>query len=73
LSEDLEHALKMELLQMDVKLREKQVIWETPRNIAILLAAWAAIIGTIAGVIGYKAGSAPQRPIIVYSVPAPPK
>jgi len=49
------------------------MIWETPRNITILLTAWSTIIGTIAGVIGYQAGSAPQRPIIVYTMSAPQK
>jgi hypothetical protein len=57
---------KDELLMADVALRTKQKTWETPRNIAIMLGAWAAIVAAVAGVLGYKIGSAPPQQIIVH-------
>jgi len=45
----------------DLNLRRKQAFWETPRNIAILLAATAAI----AGAVGFKIGQTPQPPIVI--------
>jgi anti-sigma-K factor RskA len=60
---DAEHALKMELMQVDIRLQGKQAFWETPRNIAVLIAAVAAI----AGAIGFKLGGMPrQPPIVIY-------
>ncbi len=52
----------------DLDLRRKQDIWETPRNIAILLGATAAI----AGAVGFKIGQTtpPAQPIII-NVPPP--
>jgi hypothetical protein len=38
---------------------------ETPRNIAIMVGATAAIIGAIAGFIGYKIGQTPPAPIVI--------
>ena len=60
--------MKSELLRLDVLLRKKRAWWETPRNFAILLGVFAAVVGAIAGVTGYKIGSAPQQPIIVHVV-----
>jgi hypothetical protein len=40
--------------------------WETPRNIAILTAAIAAITAGVSFVLGYKIGSAPPQQIIVH-------
>jgi|SRR5579871_1727496 len=57
--------LKRELLDMDVHLRGKQVFWETPRAILLIVATTAAV----AGVLGYKIGQAPQ-PIVIQVVPA---
>jgi hypothetical protein len=42
-------ALRMELMQMDIQLRRKQVAWKTPRNIAILAVAIAALAGAFGG------------------------
>jgi hypothetical protein len=69
--------LKDKLLMADLSLRTKQTTWETPRNIAIMLGAWAAIMAAIFGVLGYKIGSAPPQQIIVHLdaplvLPAPP-
>jgi hypothetical protein len=58
-----------ELLKMDIELRRKQVAWETPRNIAILAGAVAALAGIVFGVLGYKIGQTPSPPPIVITVP----
>jgi hypothetical protein len=58
--------LKDQLLMADLALRTKQKTWETPRNIAIMLGAWAAIMAAIFGILGYKIGSTPPQTIIVH-------
>jgi hypothetical protein len=60
-----EPELKLELLVMDVQLRRKQVIWETPRNIAIVVGVIATITGVIAGFVGYKIGQQTPPPIVI--------
>ena len=55
---DDEQALRLELMRMDLQLKTKQAFWETPRNIAILVGAVAAIAGTL----GYKIGATPAPP-----------
>jgi len=66
MSDDVEDNVRVELMKMDLNRTTKQAFWETPRNIAILLGAVAAI----ASVLGYKAGSEPTR-IVVQYLPAP--
>jgi hypothetical protein len=67
-SED-ESRLRLELLRMDIELRRKQIIWETPRNIIILLGTMAAIFAAGFGVLGYKIGQTPPPPPIIINVP----
>jgi hypothetical protein len=55
-------ALQGELLRLDVLLRRKQVFWETPRAILLIVATTAAI----AGVLGFKLGQTPPAPIIIH-------
>jgi hypothetical protein len=62
MTDDDEKLLRQELLVADLDLRRKQGFWETPRNIAILLGVAAAI----AGALGYKIGSTPPAPIVIY-------
>ncbi len=50
----------------DARLKERQSFWETPRNIAILLGAVAALFATVAGLAGYKAGQNAGPPTIVF-------
>ena len=71
-TEDEERELKQELLALDTQLRRKQVAWETPRNIAILAGAVAALSGGLAAWIGYKVGSTPSAPIVI-QLPPPAK
>jgi hypothetical protein len=61
LTDDEEKQLRQELLVADLDLRRKQSFWETPRNIALLLAATAAI----AGAVGFKIGQTPSPPIVI--------
>jgi hypothetical protein len=58
--------LERELLKMDIELRRKQVAWETPRNIAILAGAMAAIFSVTFGVLGYKLAQSPPQTINVH-------
>ena len=64
-----EGRLKLELLKMDIELRRKQVAWETPRNIAILAGAVAAIAATVGGLAGYKIGQTPSPPPVIINLP----
>jgi hypothetical protein len=63
---------RMELLKMDLELRRKQVFWETPRNLAIVLGAMAAIFAAVFGVLGYKIGQTPAPPPVIINLPAAP-
>ena len=60
-----ETELRLELLKMDLDLRRKQIVWETPKNIAILAGTMAAIFAVVFGVLGYKLGQTPAQPIII--------
>jgi hypothetical protein len=51
-----ERDLKVAVMQADLVLKERQAFWETPRNLAIVVSAAAAIVGLLAGVLGYKIG-----------------
>lgn len=51
-----DEGLERELRRLDVLLRRKQVFWETPRAVLLIVATTAAI----AGVLGWRIGSAPQ-------------
>jgi hypothetical protein len=69
LTDDEERELKAALMQADLDLRKKQIAWETPRNIAILVGAVAAITGAIAGWTGYRIGQntpPPAPPQIIF-------
>jgi hypothetical protein len=67
-----EDELKLELLKMDVQLRRKQVLWETPKGLALIAAALAAIFGAIFGVLGYKIGATPPVPPTPIIIQLPP-
>jgi hypothetical protein len=72
MTDDEEKNMKQELLMADLNLRRKQDFWENPRNIAILLAATAAIFSAAAGLAGYKLGSSPPPSIIINVPPQAP-
>jgi hypothetical protein len=61
-SDEEARELKVALMRADLELKSKQAFWETPRNIAVLVATVAAL----AGVLGFKLGqNAPQPQIVV--------
>jgi type II secretory pathway component PulM len=62
MTNDERQELKDTLMQADLKLKQAQAFWETPRNLAILVGTVAAI----AGVLGYKLGSQPPQTINVH-------
>jgi hypothetical protein len=64
--------LKDQLLMADLLLKTRQSFWENPRNLSIVLGAWAAICAAIFGVLGYKIGSTPP-PTITIHMDAPPR
>jgi hypothetical protein len=39
--------------------------WETPRAILLIVATTAAIVGGLAGALGYKIGTTPAAPIVI--------
>ena len=72
-TEDEERELKQELLALDTQLRRKQAFWETPRNLAIIGGAFAALVAALAGLAGYKLGSQPPPAPIIIQLPPPAK
>jgi hypothetical protein len=47
-----ERELRIKVMQADLLLKQRQAFWETPRNLALII---AAAVG-IAGVVGFKLG-----------------
>ena len=61
MSDLTEDELKVALMKADLLLKTRQGFWESPRNLAIVVGAVAAI----AGLIGFKLGSQPPQAIVV--------
>jgi hypothetical protein len=61
MSDLTEDELRVAVMKVDLLLKRRQHFWETPRNLALIIAAVAAI----AGVIGFKLGSQPPQAIVV--------
>ena len=71
ISEGEEQELRVAVMQADLKLKQKQAFWETPRNIAVLLGVAVAV----AGVLSFKLGqNSPPVQVIFQpgSIVAPP-
>ena len=62
LDPDDRRELEELIMRADLGLKQKQAFWETPRNLAILLTAVAAI----AGLLGFKLGQNSPAPQIVF-------
>jgi hypothetical protein len=60
-----EDELRTAVLKVDLLLKTKQAFWETPRNLALILAAVAAI----AGIVGFKLASQPQQIVVQFEQP----
>lgn len=56
--------LDEELLRLDILLRRKQVFWETPRALLLIIATTAGLVGAGAGFIGFRLGAQPQSIIV---------
>jgi hypothetical protein len=61
MSDVTESDLRMAVMKADLLLKTKQTFWETPRNLALIIGAVAAI----AGLVGFKLGSQPPQAVIV--------
>lgn len=61
-----EQDLRMKVMETDLRLKSKQAFWETPRNIALLLTAVAAV----AGLLGFKLGQNQPPQTIIIQQPA---
>ncbi len=61
----------MAVMRADLKLKQKQAFWETPRNLALIYGTLIAGTAAIAGLAGYKLGqSTPlQQPVIIQLAP----
>lgn len=46
-------------------MKSRQSLWETPRNLAIIIGVVAALFGTVTGILGFKLGSQGPQPIVV--------
>jgi hypothetical protein len=62
---EVDHAMKQELLRLDILLRRKQVFWDTPRGVLLVVATTAALVAAVAGFIGFKIGQTPPQPIVI--------
>ena len=56
---------------MDIELRRKQLFWETPRNLALVVGAAVALSAALAGWLDYQTGRNPPQPLppIIIQVP----
>jgi len=50
----------MAVMRADLALKTRQAFWETPRNLAIIGGVLIALVGTAAGIVGFKLGQQPQ-------------
>ena len=61
MSDVTESDLRMAVMKADLLLKTKQAFWESPRNLALIIGAVAAI----AGLVGFKLGTQPPQAIVV--------
>ncbi len=64
-----ERELKVAVMQADLRLKGRQAFWETPRNLAILGGALAAIAGTLGGLVGFKIAQGGPQPVQIIFQP----
>jgi hypothetical protein len=60
-----EDDLRVAVMKVDLLLKRRQSFWETPRNLALILTAVAAI----AGFIGFRLGAQPQSIVVHFDQP----
>ena len=66
ISEDEERELRVAVMQADLKLKQKQAFWETPRNLAVIYGALVAGTAAIAGLAGYKLGQSSSPVQVIF-------
>jgi ABC-type spermidine/putrescine transport system permease subunit II len=66
MTEEEERELRIALMEADLRLKQRQSFWETPKAIVLIVATTAAIMGTVAGLAGYRLGSQPPQTINVH-------
>jgi hypothetical protein len=66
LTEDERLEYQERIMVAEAKLKERQSIWETPRNIAILVGTAVAFGAAVAGVLGFNLGRNSPAPTIVF-------
>jgi hypothetical protein len=69
MTDDEERELRQELMMVDLDLRRKQLFWETPRNLGLVLGAVVALSGLVFGILGYKIGQSPAPPPVIINLP----
>lgn len=62
LSED---DLRRAVLKVDLLLKRRQAFWESPRNLAVIVGVLVAVVGALAGLVGFQIGHRPPQPVIV--------
>lgn len=72
LTEDEERELRMEQMRADIELKKRQFAWESPKAIAAIVAATAVIVGTVAGLVGFRLGQMPSAPPVSVHIEFPP-
>ena len=60
-AEAYERTVRLKQMEVDIELKQRQLFWETPRNLAIVVGTAVAV----AGWAGYKLGSQPPQVIQV--------
>ena len=65
MTDDEERELRIKVMQADLLLKTRQATWETPRNLAIVIGAVAAISAALAGWTGYQVARSPGATQIV--------
>ncbi len=68
-----EQDLRITIMQTDLALKRKQTFWETPKSLAIVVGATAAIVGAVAGLAGYKIGQQSSQPQTIIVQQPPPR
>jgi hypothetical protein len=61
----IQQAADTDLKRVETDLNRKRLFWETPRAILLIVATTAAIVGGLAGALGYKIGTTPAAPIVI--------